>query len=121
MPLGNLNCLLKPSFLFTAKKPLVAGSIGPYGASLHDGSEYTGDYIDKVKKETLKNWHRTRMNALIEEGVDLLAIETIPALNEGVALIELLQEYPNQKAWLSFQCKVRFKNSGEAQDFKFNR
>lgn len=26
------------------KMPLVAGSVGPYGAFLHDGSEYTGAY-----------------------------------------------------------------------------
>ncbi|XP_078258905.1 betaine-homocysteine S-methyltransferase isoform X2 [Rhinoraja longicauda] len=31
--------------------PLVAGSIGPYGASLHDGSEYSGDYVDQMTKE----------------------------------------------------------------------
>ena len=31
--------------------PLVAGSVGPYGACLHDGSEYTGDYVDHMTKE----------------------------------------------------------------------
>lgn len=88
-----------------AKKPLIAGSVGPYGASLHDGSEYTGQYVERVRKETIMAWHRARFNALIEEGVDLLAIETIPARAEAEALIELLKEYPNQKAWLAFQCK----------------
>ena len=28
--------------------PLVAGSVGPYGAWLHDGSEYSGNYIDNM-------------------------------------------------------------------------
>lgn len=92
-----------------AKKPLVAGSVGPYGASLHDGSEYTGSYVDKVKKETIMAWHRARFNALTEEGIDLLAIETIPAQAEAEALIDLLKEYPNQKAWLAFQCKVNYR------------
>lgn len=48
------------------------------------------------------------MMALVEEGVDLLAIETIPALGEAEILMELIKEFPSQKAWLSFQCKVRF-------------
>ena len=30
---------------------LIAGSVGPYGACLHDGSEYTGDYVDHMTKE----------------------------------------------------------------------
>lgn len=85
--------------------PLIAGSIGPYGAHLHDGSEYTGSYADYISKETLKKWHRVRMEAVVEAGVDLLAIETIPATLEMEALIELLEEeYPEMKYWLSFQC-----------------
>ena len=30
------------------EKLLVAGSVGPYGACLHDRSEYTGDYVDSM-------------------------------------------------------------------------
>ena len=29
-------------------RPLIAGSIGPYGAYLHDGSEYSGHYVDTM-------------------------------------------------------------------------
>lgn len=60
--------------------PWIVGSIGPYGAHLHDGSEYTGTYADVVSKDTIKKWHRPRLNAVIEAGVDALAIETIPCL-----------------------------------------
>lgn len=63
----------------TTLSPLIAGSVGPYGACLHDRSEYTGDYVDRVSRETLKAWHRPRMAALLSAGVDLLAVETIPA------------------------------------------
>lgn len=28
------------------QQPLVVGSVGPYGAHLHDGSEYDGSYAD---------------------------------------------------------------------------
>lgn len=31
--------------------PLVAGSVGPYGAFLHNGSEYTGAYAQKMSVE----------------------------------------------------------------------
>ncbi|XP_013162928.1 PREDICTED: homocysteine S-methyltransferase YbgG-like [Papilio xuthus] len=85
--------------------PLIAGSVGPYGAHLNDGSEYRGNYADKISSETMREWHIPRINTLLEEGVDLLAIETIPCLKEARVLIELLKEYPKAKAWLSFSCR----------------
>lgn len=87
--------------------PLIAASIGPYGAHLHDGSEYTGTYADYISKETLQKWHRIRIDACLDAGtVDCLAIETIPCALEMEALVELLAaEYPDVKYWLSFQCR----------------
>ena len=38
-------------------KPLVAASVGPYGAYLADGSEYRGDY--SLSEDELVNFHRT--------------------------------------------------------------
>lgn len=87
------------------KKVKIAGSVGPYGACLHDGSEYTGEYCSRVSEKELSDWHRPRMKALAEAGVDLFAIETIPALFEAEALLQLLKEFPGKKAWLSFSCK----------------
>lgn len=60
------------------KTPMILASIGPYGAHLHDGSEYNGGYSDVVTAQTIKKWHKTRINAVLEAGVDGLAIETIP-------------------------------------------
>ena len=85
--------------------PLIAGSIGCYGACLSDMSEYTGDYVDTMTTEQLEAWHRPRMSELLRAGADLLAIETIPAAKEGVALAHLLGEFPNARAWLSFTCR----------------
>lgn len=62
-------------------RPLVAGSVGPYGAFLADGSEYRGDY--KLTKQELIDFHRPRVEALIAAGADLLACETIPCLIEA--------------------------------------
>jgi homocysteine S-methyltransferase len=72
--------------------PLIAASIGPYGASLADGSEYKGNY--GISIEALKDFHRKRMHVLLESGADLLACETIPCADEARALVELLAEYP---------------------------
>ena len=86
--------------------PLVLGSVGPYGAMLHDGSEYNGSYTDKVSKEEIQNWHRTRIEALLAEGVNGLAVETIPCQMEAEAVTEMiLNDYPTAKFWISFQCK----------------
>jgi homocysteine S-methyltransferase len=86
---------------------LVAGSVGPYGACKCDGSEYTGNYVDEITFEELVFWHRPRIEALIEEGVDLLAIETIPSINEAKAICQVIKEHKETKAWLTFSCKVR--------------
>ena len=83
--------------------PLVAASVGPYGASLADGSEYRGDYGLTV--EELIDFHRPRIAVLAESGADLLACETIPCLEEGIALVEVMAAYPQMPYWLSFSCK----------------
>lgn len=83
--------------------PLVVGSVGPYGAYLHDGSEYRGGYGLTI--DALKAFHRPRIQALLEAGVDLLALETIPSRQEARALLELLGEWPDARAWMSFSCQ----------------
>jgi len=67
--------------------PLVAGSVGPYAAYLADGSEYTGDY--QLSEEEFRDFHRPRIQALLEAGSDLLAIETIPNGVEAAAILGL--------------------------------
>jgi len=86
-------------------KLLVAGSVGPRGAALADGSEYTGDYVNSMTLEELQSWHRPRMACLVQQGVDLLAMETQPTQLEAQALVRLLREFPSTKAWVSFSCK----------------
>ena len=85
------------------RRPLVAASIGCYGACLHDGSEYRGDYDLDV--DDLVDWHRPRLEPLLEAGPDLRACETIPCLREAEALTRLLEGYPEAKAWIAFCCR----------------
>jgi homocysteine S-methyltransferase len=85
------------------ERPLVAVSVGPYGAYLADGSEYRGDY--GLSLAELMDFHRPRMAVLAAAGADLLACETIPCQVEGEALVTLLHEFPAVPAWLSFSCR----------------
>jgi homocysteine S-methyltransferase len=95
------------------QKPLIAASVGPYGASLADGSEYRGNY--GVSIEDLKSFHRDRIKVLIDTGADVLACETIPCLDEAIALKELLSEFPGVQAWIAFSCKNETQlSSGES-------
>ena len=83
-----------------AKGLLIAGSIGPYGAYLADGSEYRGDY--QRSAQVFQDFHRPRIDALLEAGADLLACETLSSFDEIRALAQLLVEYPVAQAWFSF-------------------
>jgi len=83
---------------------LVAASLGPFGVVLANGTEYTGDYSSVADGE-FAAMHRPRIVALLEAEPDLLAIETIPAIREVVALVELLAEFPDVEAWMTFCCR----------------
>ena len=95
-------------------KPFVAASVGPYGAFLADGSEYRGNY--GLTEKELMDFHRPRMKALIEAGAEILACETIPCLIEAQAIAELLKEFPNITAWVSFSARDE-KHISEGQVF----
>ncbi|MGW5875838.1 homocysteine S-methyltransferase [Nocardiopsis terrae] len=81
---------------------LVAAGVGPYGAALADGSEYTGAY--DLDEEGLYSWHQERWRVLAGAGADLVACETLPSLAEARALARLLSRTPGARAWFSFSC-----------------
>ena len=83
--------------------PFIAGSVGPYGAFLADGSEYRGNY--GLTEDELVDFHRPRIAALVRAGADILACETIPSAAEARALASLLAELPSTRAWISFSCR----------------
>lgn len=94
-------------------RPLVAASVGPYGAMLADGSEYRGHY--GLGRQALADFHRPRLAALLQAGPDLLACETLPCLDEALALADLLKEFPGARAWVSFSCRDG-RHTSEGQD-----
>ena len=87
----------------------VAASVGPYGAMLADGSEYTGAYVDPrwpgrdgggLDVEQLRAFHRPRLEALAAADPDVLACETVPCLAEAEALLAELDRL-GVPGWLS--------------------
>ncbi len=92
-------------FIKTSKSdfiPLIAASIGPYGAYLADGSEYRGDY--GVADEILKEFHEARLYLLDKTNADFFACETFPSFQEAKILATILKN-TDKPAWISFSCK----------------
>lgn len=81
-----------------------AASVGPYGATLADGSEYRGDYGRTVAE--LREWHRPRLAVLADAGADVLAVETIPCAAEVEALVAELAG-SGLTAWISVSAALR--------------
>jgi len=89
---------------------MVAASVGPYGAYLADGSEYTGRY--GVSATRLRDFHAPRLEVLAEAGPDVLAVETIPDADEAEVLVELLDEI-GLPAWFSYSVKGNHTPAGQ--------
>jgi homocysteine S-methyltransferase len=82
---------------------IVAASVGPYGATRADGSEYRGEY--DVDAAQLRDFHRERLTPLLQPGPDLLAIETIPTVFETRAIAEAVADAGAPPSWLAFVCR----------------
>jgi homocysteine S-methyltransferase len=81
--------------------PLCLAGMGPYGAYLADGSEYSGSY--RVSDEVLADFHKRRMQILWEAGADLLLFETQPSFKEVLIETSLAEEL-GADYWVSFSC-----------------
>ncbi|WP_313888276.1 homocysteine S-methyltransferase [Lentzea alba] len=80
----------------------VAASVGPYGAMLADGSEYRGRY--GLSKQQLMEFHRPRIDVLAQSEPDLLAVETIPDVDEAEAVLEVVRG-SGVPVWLSYSIR----------------
>ena len=81
----------------------IAGSLGAYGAALHNGAEFHGRY--NVSHSELVVFHAERIDAMRETAADFAAFETIPSLAEAEAILEPLERFPDLAAYISFTCR----------------
>ncbi|MDR3737481.1 MAG: homocysteine S-methyltransferase [Terracidiphilus sp.] len=92
---------------FPTRRILVAASLGPYGAILHNGAEYHGNY--GCSFDDLVRFHRERIEVLAAappaSAPDLLAFETLPSIEEARAIGTALQNFPGLAVWFSFTCR----------------
>jgi homocysteine S-methyltransferase len=92
---------------FPSKRVLIAASLGPYGAALHNGAEYHGNYTCTFTD--LIEFHRERIQVLAAaapaEAPDLLAFETLPSLAEAEAIGQALAPHPELAVWFAFTCR----------------
>lgn len=100
------------------RRPLwVAASVGPYGAALADGSEYRGRYGMSVA--ALADWHRPRLEVLADAGADVLALETVPDVDEAEALVQALSGLATN-AWLTYSIDGARTRAGQPLDEAFD-
>ena len=88
----------------------VAASVGPYGAALADGSEYRGRYGLSVRE--LAAWHRPRLEVLAGADPDVLALETVPDIDEAEALMAAISGV-GIPAWLSYSIAGQRTRAGQ--------
>ncbi|KAJ3129930.1 Catalyzes methyl transfer from S-methylmethionine (SMM) to adenosyl-L-homocysteine (AdoMet) [Physocladia obscura] len=83
----------------------IAGSMGSFGAVLANGAEYSGDFAG-VTWDSLVEFHRLRIAAVIATEPDLLAFETIPSVFESSAIVRALdicaETLTIPPAWIAF-------------------
>ena len=96
-------------------RPLVAMSVGPWGATAADGSEYTGTYPAAMTAEALADFHQRRLVATLQgldpsAWPDVLACETIPSVCEVGAVCVALEAAAREvgrplRAWVTVSCR----------------
>ncbi|MGA7245153.1 MAG: homocysteine S-methyltransferase [Terracidiphilus sp.] len=92
---------------FPDRNIVIAASLGPYGAALHNGAEYHGNYTCTFAD--LVQFHADRIeilaNASGRESPDVFAFETLPSLAEAEAIGQALAPRPELAAWFAFTCR----------------
>ncbi|MFI6967032.1 homocysteine S-methyltransferase [Streptomyces sp. NPDC050255] len=94
----------------------VAASVGPYGAVTADGAEYRGRYGLTIRE--LERFHRPRIEALAAAGPDVLALETVPDMDEAQALLRVAGEC-GLPVWLSYTVAGDRTRSGQPLEEAF--
>jgi homocysteine S-methyltransferase len=87
-------------------------SIGPYGACMQPGQEYSGNYdVEHDCMQALQAWHHERLQLYASiprayQRLSYLAFETIPRLDEIVAMRKALYDMPDLASIPFWMCCV---------------
>ncbi|MEM7314059.1 MAG: homocysteine S-methyltransferase [Planctomycetota bacterium] len=84
------------------RRLMVAASVGPYGAYLANGAEFTGEY--DLDEAGLYDFHQARWHLLADTQPDIMLCETVPSFIEATALGRLASE-SSIPVWISFSCR----------------
>lgn len=87
----------------------VAAGLGPYGAYLSSGEEYTGAYGADFNQDISKSFWIPRVEAAIEGNPDALLFETIPNIEELKTLVNYAAPLANKKdipVWISLSLNI---------------
>lgn len=87
----------------SSRRVWIAASLGPYGAALHNGAEYHGRY--SIDFAELVAFHTDRIAVAADTSADLIALETVPSLEEARAILCALEQVPSARVWISFTCR----------------
>jgi homocysteine S-methyltransferase len=96
-PVAEITAGHKPRRLW------IAGSLGAYGAALHNGAEFHGHY--DIGRAELATFHAERVEAMAGTNADFLAFETVPSVEEAEAIMDALTRFPKLAAYISFTCR----------------
>lgn len=105
--LHSITLAREAAAAYPDRRIVIAASLGPYGAALHNGAEYHGNYTCTFND--LVEFHTQRIEILASAGgrevPDLLAFETLPSLAEAEAIGQALAPHRELAAWFSFTCR----------------
>jgi homocysteine S-methyltransferase len=118
----NAVKIARSAFDAEGKKGTVALSLGPYGATMSPGQEYSGKYDEGHREvKQLEEWHWERLCAFLPvseevsgeekkekeecwQNVDVVAFETVPLLKEIEAIRKAMSAVPaelQRPFWIS--------------------
>jgi homocysteine S-methyltransferase len=81
---------------------LVAAALGPHGATLGDGSEYSG--VQHLDAAGLYAFHAERTRSAVRAQPDIVLFETIPTRTEALIAARVARDLDVPRAWLSLSC-----------------
>jgi len=85
-----------------SSEQLVAGSLGPFGATLGPGGEYSRS--PQIEFDALYAFHAERLRSMACARPDVFLFETISSQAEGLVIAHAARDLGLRNVWMSFTC-----------------